>query len=541
MRAFTLLLLSLSLMMAAASALSWPPAGFLNVNSERVIEEAANANPAVVLNGEKDICVLGGGASGMAAAVFAKDANMSVIVIDTASTVGGQCNTLDFVPPAPGYPSWIDVGVQFFADTRAANASGLGPWSIDSVALVRRFAGNESVAFLDFTQDTTPNYAVNLAAGISYGFQPPQNQTSEFYQAYVTLQTIIASYPWIDRAEVPSPVPEELLVPFSTFISVNGLAPLVPGVFIPQLFAGGLGDFDRLTTLYALLNLAPTVSHIFSVPDAGFVINGGCQRIYDGMSAYLGNDSILVNAHTLYAIRSHAASVPAVIGGVVGAWGGRPNLFRYTCPKILVTYPQTLSAMLPLNLDARETRLFSRVATRTYITGDINADVEFASQTGGSFNMLNLDLQNPGLTPALPAITQLTRGLPYGPVQFKASSNMRLLQPAAVRLIEEQLAGMPAELLNNTEILNVIIHNFQPHFTDDELKRPNGGYAALQNLQGHRKTYYLGSLRNFPVTYTLWNAAYEMIQAIVADNVLFAGEALSSAAAGVTNSLGGVL
>ncbi|QHN71019.1 hypothetical protein [Mollivirus kamchatka] len=515
-----LVLLALGVYGAACCPSNSAARSTIHLNYEAVIEDANERFPLAVIGGARDVCVLGGGASGMAAAVFAKDANLSVVVIDSASDVGGQCNTLTFVPPAPGYPAWIDVGVQFFADTEAANAAGLGPWSIDSVEIVRRFAGNDSVAFLDFTTDATPNYALDLAAGISYGLQPPQNQTPEFYAAYGRLQAIIASYPWIDRAEVPSPVPSELLVPFSDFIAANQLGPLVTAVFIPQLLAGGLGDFDRLTTLYALLNLSPTISRIFAVPNAGFVVNGGCQLIYDGMRAYLGENNVLVNAQTLYSARpvgGSGSSQTAVVGGIVKTQQGPVSLFRYSCGRIIVTYPQTLAAMLPLAPDIEEARLFSRVDTRSYITGDLQAEVSFEAATGGSFNMLNFDFSTPFGTPVLPAITQFTRGLPYGPVQFKASSNTRLSTQMARQLIEQQLLGMPESLLNNTEVLNVIVHNFQPHFAVDELRRAGGSYAALEALQGHRRTNYLGSLRNFPVTYTLWNAAYEMIQDIAED------------------------
>ncbi|AVK76515.1 hypothetical protein pneo_cds_908 [Pandoravirus neocaledonia] len=470
-----------------------------------------------LVSGQRDVCVLGGGAAGMAAAVFAKDRGRSVVVIESAERVGGQCDTIDFAAPMPGMPSWIDIGVQFFANTTAANEVGLGPWTIDSVGIVQRFAGPGSVYPLDFTTDTTPNYAVNLREGVSYGLQPPAPPTPEFLAAYYRLSMIIASYPWIDRADVPSPVPAELLVPFSQFIATHQLGPLVPSLFVPQLSGGGLGAFDKLTTLYALLNLSPTISRIFSVPYAGFVVAGGCRGIYDGMRDYLtadNADNVLVNAKTLVAVRPYSTRLPVIVGGVITAPGSGAvtGSFAYRCGKLVVAYAQTADAMKPLALDAAERRLFDQVRKRYYFTGTINAAGPVAQ--GGAFNMLNADPTTPFGTPVLPAVTQITRGLPYGPVQFKATSETPVTIDAMRQLVVQQLARMPASLLTNaTAVDQFLLHAFQPHFTDAELARPGGAYAALAALQGHRATYYLGALKNFAVTYQLWQAAYDLVAA----------------------------
>jgi hypothetical protein len=498
----------------------------LSVNGESTDEVAAAAQRGgigdyLTLSG-RDVCVLGGGAAGMAAAVFAKDKGRSVVVIESAPRVGGQCDTLHFTPPMPGLPAWIDVGVQFFANTTAANEAGLGPWSIDSVGLVERFAGPGSVVPLDFTSDTTPNYAVNLRTGDSYGLQPPAPPTPEFLAAYGRLQQVLASYPWIDKAEVPSPVPAELLVPFSQFIAQHGLGPLVPGVFVPQLFAGGLGDFDRLTTLYALLNMAPTIGRIFSAPDAGFVVAGGCQRIYDGMAAYLTGggadpDAVLTDAHTAYVLRLAPLVRTSVVVGVTRSptTGAVTGAFGYRCGKIVVAYPQTADAMSPFQTDATERRVFDKVRTRYYFTGELSAAPGGEATDGGAFNMLNLDPVggSPFGTPGLPAVTQLTRGLPYGPIQFKASANEAVTREAMAQIVADQLSRMPATLLANATLEKVFLHTFQPHFTVEELGRRGGAYAALRALQGHRGTYYAGSLAHFAVSYQLWNAAYELVQA----------------------------
>ena len=292
----------------------------------------------------------------------------------------------------------------------------------------------------------------------------------------------------------------------------------MPGVFIPQLFAGGLGDFDRLTTLFALLNMSPTINLYLYRSHAGFVVAGGCQGIYNGMEAYLGGQTnVLVNARVLYAARPVQPGAPVTIGGTVwfppsngGGSGGVNGSFAYKCGKLVVAYAQLLVDMVPLGLDATEARLFGQVRKRYYFTGDLTAGGPLA--TNGSFNMLNLDPTTTFGTPSLPAITQLTRGLPYGPIQFKASSDARIEYEGMAAVVGSQLRNMPSSLLTDAVVDNLIQHVFQPFFTNAELAKPGGAYGALDALQGYRNTYYLGSLKNFAVTLQLWNAAYELVQ-----------------------------
>lgn len=472
------------------------------------------------LAARRDVCVLGAGAAGMSAAVFLKDRGYSVLVLDSAPRVGGQCETLRFAPPAPGLPDWIDVGVQFFANTSAANAAGLGPWRLDSVAFAERFAGASAAVALDFTTDATPNYAVDLRLGLSLGLQNATAPTPAFLAAYGRQQQQLARYPWLDTAAVPHPVPAELLVSFAQFIAAHALEPLVAPVFVPQLFAGGLGDFDRLTALYALLNLSPTVQRIFSASAAGFVVRGGCEGIYDGMRDYLGPANVVTGAQLSLAVRPITSLAPVVLtGSVRRSIAGRPVAlpFAYTCDKLVVAYAQLPDKMGALGLDWRERAVFDQVRERYYFTGEL--EIEGALDAVGAFNLLNLNVDpsanaNGTITPALPAITQITRGLPYGPAQIKASANAPITVEAMEQVVRDQLARFPPALLTSARLVKLIRHVFQPHFTTDALsggQSTGQGYGGLAGLQGRRDTYYLGSLVRFPITYQLWDYSLRFV------------------------------
>ena len=61
---------------------------------------------------ERDIAVIGGGASGTYAAVRLKELNQSVVLIEQQEVLGGHTNT--YIDPTTGVT--IDYGVQYFHD-----------------------------------------------------------------------------------------------------------------------------------------------------------------------------------------------------------------------------------------------------------------------------------------------------------------------------------------------------------------------------------------------------------------------------------------
>ncbi len=454
---------------------------------------------------ERDVCVLGAGASGMSAAVFLKDAGYSVVVFESTSHLGGQCETFKFTTEKDGQANWIDIGVQAFVNTSSANAAGLGPFTVDTVAFVERFAGEGSAVPLVGYSDPT-RYAVNLAQkNEGYILVNSSGTTSslDFQLAYYRLLTVVGSYPWLDTAKVPTPVPEELLLPFSDFITKYQLEPIVSSILVPYLFFGGLGDFDRLTTLYALLNLSPTISRVFTASEAGFMVTNGCQSIYQGIRDYLGEENVIMNAQVTNANRPLSGAV--TISGVVSG----AESFSYTCGKLIVSYAQVPEKLTPLNLDETESAVFQNVKSRYYFAGEIR--LAGPLNEGNNFDISNLNSN--GTTPVLPAITEIFRARSYGPAQVKASSNDLISLSSMTDVVKEQLSRLPSGLVTGVTLVDLVYHTFQPYFTTDELAKTNGSYTALANLQGYRNTYYVGSLGRFAASFLVWEDSYQLIEA----------------------------
>jgi len=481
-----------------------------------------------MIDSQYDVCVLGAGASGMATAVFAKDNGRSVIVLENTDHIGGHCNTVRI----KGHPNeWLDIGVELFPNTTAANEAGLGPWNISTVEIVDRFVGPDGT----LPQQDRQGFTCLVDTDIESLIQPCLPTTSnasipyQVAEAFETFYGIMARYPWIDLARFPDPIPEELLQPFSQFIIDNELEPLNLEYFIPYLTAGGLGDFQNLTTLFALLNLSPTINFIFKGPGTGFVINGGCERIYQGMTDYLGRDHVITRAD----VESVWRLPHPVDGGsnfIIGTKQQQQQTdqetcdarwpqecvqrlqrtpFFYQCGAVVVAYPPTLKSLKPFQLSSQEQQLFAQVSTRDYFTGTLTATGDI--QQYNNVDVLNVNLETTFRTPILPSITQVTSTLPqHDPMVLKASSQTHIPLENMRGIVESQFQQFPRSFLSNSTVDIFIKHVYQPHFSVQALA--DDAYGRLADLQGKQNTFYITALNTYSTTYHVWNDAYLLVQ-----------------------------
>lgn len=466
-----------------------------------LIIELVNANSSDH-HTHKDVCILGAGASGMSAAAFLKQNGYSVVVLENSDVIGGHCNTYRFKYNGQDY--WVDPGVQYFPNTTSANEAGYGPWTINSVEFVQRFAGLNSVIAVNLFNSTAPTYAADFANGISYGQQIPQPPTPEFLEALERLMIILSEYPWLDLANFPDPIPSKLLVTFSEFITTNQLQPLVSSIFNPALFGGGLGDYDKLTALYAIQNLAPTILRVFIASQASFEIRNGCLSVYEGIRDYLGTNNVLVNAHVISTIRPHDGTI--ILNGYIN----KPlSTFNYECGKLIVSFPQVLSRMLFLQLDTTEINIFRNVQQRYFF--DAVVDVQGPITVDQSYDLGNVNLNTVYDTPFLPAITSMVRNLPFGPSQLTSYSNTYISNNEMLQIVNHQLNNVPHSLIHESNVIAFNHHIFQPHFSVSSLSTSPTPYTKLENLQGYRGTYYIGALKDFALSVLLWDSSLRFI------------------------------
>lgn len=459
---------------------------------------------------QRDVCILGSGASGMSAAAFLKDIGKTVLVLENTNNVGGYCNTEYFpLPPGvpPGSPNWIDIGVGIFPNSTAANASGFGSWSLDTVAFATRFGSGYSdgfvIPFLTTDFGGEPE-RVNLLTGQDLGPRPAP--TPEYDAAFAQFFETVAQYPFLNEGDWPDPLPAELLVSFDQWVANNNFSILNQGLFLDLGIIGGTVDTSTTLAMYVLADMAPSVISFLFENYTVFEMYNGCDTIYQGIRNYIGSNNVWVNATTLTAIRIEG-NVPVTLIVKVN------NTQKVVeCGDLIVAYPQLLADIAYLILDPQEIAIFQNVKSYYYYGASFDFSGPYAEE-GATFDLNNYNPNNANGYPTFPAITSLSRDFPYGPGGLFASAAVPITGAAMEAVISTQLRGLPVDLITNATLDQFANHEkFLPHFSYADVSSSPNVYTRLKTLQGHRNTYWIGALRNFANSAALWDMSYKFVQ-----------------------------
>lgn len=448
---------------------------------------------------KKDVCIVGGGASGMYASVWLNDRNYSLVLLESQDRVGGHCDTIS---NPTRFGSILDVGVVFWIDTQKLNTLDIGHWDIDTVSFVERFAGPDSVVPVNLSRDPRIGFYVDMTKGTNEGRVPsfpPVDPSPEYQDAWNRFFVIVNNqYPWIGLYDYPlnyfpDPIPSELLVPFSEWITANNMMALLP-FFHAFLNTGGYSPYEDWRALDALLNLPPAILKAIENPFTGFIIQPGCQTMYNNIAKELeaSGQEVILNANMTYAVRTKD------LVNIKGYNTQTRAMFSYDCEKLVIAYPQTEAHMQWMDLDEKEASVFHNVQTEYYFDG-------YATVTGGElqsipFNIMNFNASNPFGNPSSPAVISIARALPSGYASILASSTIPISLQDMQNVIKEQTDKIPASLAS-FEVQQVRYHEYEPNFFTSALNQVNNGYQQIQKLQGYRNTWYIGSLLSCPGSY----------------------------------------
>jgi hypothetical protein len=465
-------------------------------------------------NRVRDVVVLGAGGSGMPAAVFLKDKDYDVLVLERSAELGGHCDTAYFTPPQPTQPGYIDLGVQIYTDSAYNNASGFGSWRLDSRAFAQRFLPPNSLLPNRFPVDTASNvFAADFALGLFLGEVTAPPPSPDFFAAYGRLIGILTQYAWLETADFPDPIPPALLVPFDQFVALNNLSAL-SALIDGKLYVGGLGNYSKLTTLYALQNLRRGIIALTTDPASGFSVKNGCDTLYAGIAQYLnggGARNVVVNATVISVDRPVGRSNRPIRLLV------RFNNTRYALIKtrnLIVAFPQLLQNLQFIDLTPVERDLFAQVRVRDYYQVEVNIGGTSTQQPDAhpAWTLANINALAPGSLPTFPSMVGALRAFNYGPAAAYAFDDSGLTTAQMTTLIQ-QTAQRLTVLPNLTmSVVEVEVHQFQPHFTVESLAQSPTPYTRFDALQGQRHTYYTGALRSFAESTNIWEKTYRLIQ-----------------------------
>lgn len=439
-----------------------------------------NANDIIT----RDVCIIGGGASGTYAAIRLGDMNKSVVVVEHTDRLGGHTET--YTDPAT--QAKIDIGVVVWHD----------------IDIVKNFFARFGIALTtaSFTiPGVVPEFVDFRTGAVVTGYSP-----SDPTAALGAYAAQIAQYPYLEAGfDLPDPVPADLLLPFGDFVTKYGLSAAVNTIFdLDQ----GIGDFLTRPTIYVvkLFGLG-----VLQGLQTGFLTtaNHDNSELYEKAQATLSAaQALLLSSHIVATQRGDTSDGYAKI--VVSTPSGR-KLIR--AKKILLTIPPTLNNLHNFDLDVTERSLFSQFSTSGYYTGLLrNSGIpdNISVTNTGANTLYNL--------PALPGIyTIIPTGVPglqqvlYGSPTQLSDQNVKDDIIASVRRLRK--AGT---LPTTTPDFAVFSSHSPFEFTVSSEAIQAGFYGKLNALQAHRQVFYSGAAFHTHDSSLLWQFIEGLLPQVVA-------------------------
>lgn len=470
---YAMKLLALVIYVALVSAKRSPP-----VKSQQIEFNERSYTPGNVIT--RDVCIIGGGATGTYAAMRLRDMGKTVAVIEREEALGGHTRSYK----VPGTNTSVDFGVQGYSD----------------LDVVRRFFARFDIPLVNATRDWGNIDFVDFRTGQYFPDLRLPNSTFEKYAAE------LQKYPYLSwTSDIPMPVPEDLAMPFGKFVEKYSLQDIVPRLAIE---AQGLSDILRLPTYFifqavGLQFLTDLQTNIL------VTARRDNQELYEKARIELGTDALL-SSHVVAAQR-----LPGPMGvKVIAITPDGTRLIK--AKKLLVTIPPKMNNMFAFGLDDIESSLFSQFNSKAwYVALVSNTNLPkttpiMNSNPLGPYNLPSL----PGLAMILPTHVEGIHLVKY----LSAYPIPDALVKSQIRTSVAEVATPSSEGVKKTaaeiEILAYHAHvPFELTVTSAALK--NGFYHKLNAIQGHRSTWYTGGAFLSYHSGSLWNFTEALLPRIV--------------------------
>ncbi|TPX12633.1 uncharacterized protein E0L32_000810 [Thyridium curvatum] len=434
---------------------------------------------------ERDVIVVGGGASGTYSAIRLQDLGASVVLIEKEGRLGGHQNT--FIDPASG--AAIDFGVQGFANT-SVTTNFFARYDIPIEPFI---FGADNTTYVDF--DT---------GAVAANYTPNFNFSS--YAAFLSR--------WPDAAPrgfswIPYPVPEDLLLPFGEFIEKYGLQ---EQAWVIWWIANGVANppFLQQTTL----NIMKYFDSVFidavrySGPGSGGVPDMTTSKhdngaLYAAAHNELGDDNVLLESTVVSGTRG-AAGVELVVASPIG------SVTRVRAKRLVLTIPPTPGNMEPFGLDAAERGVFGRFTHSAFYVGVVNTT---GLRQGQKYRNIKLDgsvkynVPQNGKYEILPTVVpgMFMYWFAYEAEQTQAAVEAEVA--AVVSRLEQgkgRVVNFPAFASHSPFKMQVGAEDIAAGFYEDFLA-----------LQGQKSTWYAGSAILTHNSGELWNFTHHLMPDVV--------------------------
>ncbi|KAJ6457254.1 hypothetical protein C8R45DRAFT_565414 [Mycena sanguinolenta] len=298
---------------------------------------------------QKDVIILGGGASGTYAAVrLREDYGKDVVVVEARTLLGGNVNTYN----DPITNTAINYGVEAYIDYGPAK-DFFARFDVPTQPVVEYVQSVGSTVHVDAASGTVlPNISAPLVA----------DQLAAL-QTYLTVVEQYTPYLLPGYWNFPSgdDIPADMLLPWGDFEAKYGVQDMYP---IQGRIDGGASP--DTTTLYAMMNFnAPVVSGYLDgtmfdpLPFNNSILYGRAQEL-------LGAD-VLFSSQVVNATRDDAG-VSVLVQDDMGV------TTLITAPRLLVSFMPTAANLAPLAPDAAENAGFSTFAPGVLWVGVVRSN-----------------------------------------------------------------------------------------------------------------------------------------------------------------------
>ncbi|PIG79916.1 FAD dependent oxidoreductase [Aspergillus arachidicola] len=446
------------------------------VNAQQPSEEDFSPEDTIT----RDVCILGGGATGTYAAIRLKDMNQSIVVIERNDRLGGHTETL-YVENG----GHVDYGVQ-------------GVFNYD---ISRSFFNRLGVQYKPVTPGSLINKYVNFKTGHEV---PPPAGVLDTVAALLVYRTAIQKFDYLKDGiyNLPDPVPEELLWPFSKFVEKYKFEGALNVIYI---FANALGDMLASPTLYVIQLFG--ISHIDVFLQGGYITpNNGMYELYRKASEELGTD-VVYNSKVTKTTRSDTE-----IKIITQDTSGKKKLIK--AKNLLITFPPIPENLEGFDLSQEEISLSSKLFWKTYY-------VAVLKNTGipNNINVHNVDPDaNPGNLPVAPFQWALQDMGPNNYLASKLIGDMNFTDTQARELIIGDLHRMATagtfDIRNDWEMAVFGNHNPTTLMVSvDDIR--DGFYKRFYDLQGKNGTFWTGLTLVSDYSALLWQYTESVVGRMV--------------------------
>ncbi|TVY76111.1 Beta-cyclopiazonate dehydrogenase [Lachnellula suecica] len=436
-------------------------------------------NIATVFN--RDISIIGGGSAGTYSAVRLQDLGKSVLIIEKGGRLGG--NTETYHDPVSKVS--IDYGVRV--------------WHKFPEVYNYFECLNVSLINTTFAQPGVSTQYFDFNTGIVNASYPPQNIIDGIPAASQAYGLQAVKYSYLDDGyNLPSPVPEDLLLPFADFGKKYSLEAFM---YLLWRQTQGIGNFLQTPALYVLKYCG--LSYLQGL-QTGFVTTAtgdnsllyeSAERVLDGSVVY--NSSILD-------MKRYPGGVQIVLNTPAGQ-------VLVQSKKLVIAIQPQLDGMQGIDLSAEEQRLFGQFKSNEYFAGILK-------NTGIPDNVTSvvIDSSQPYSIPETPNLYSIQQtGVPG----FQSVTYISTTDTTNDEIQQTILDGIKRLRTRDTtlepEFVAASIHKpFQLTVSHDTIE--NGFYDDLYALQGQLNTWYTSATFQTHDSSLIWRFTETLLPDIAA-------------------------